>query len=145
MTPLERPLPQLAAGEQREEAPLLGRRAREERRERRPPHGGRAGSARRLDRRERAVDLGDPSDGAAAGAGRVAQRSPADAGPALSQLAREVADDDRDLARLRAAQAVRERGDLGEPRAGRRDGGGGGDEVGEQHVRILARVLVRGG
>ena len=66
----QRPLAQLAAGEHREEAPLVRRGAREERRERLAPHGGRAGSARGLDRRERAVDVGDLERRRGAGAGR---------------------------------------------------------------------------
>ena len=121
----------------REEALLLGRGAREQRRELLPPHRAEPGPlaasiARRRDRPRR-------PRGSARRRGRreVAQRRPADAGAALAQLAREVADDDRDLVRRRAAQAVGERRDLGEPRARGGDGGGGGDEIGEQHGRIV--------
>ena len=75
----------------------------------------------------------------AAGGGQVAQRRPADADAPLAQLAREVADDDRDLVRRCAAQAVGERRDLRQARARGGDGSRGGDEICEQHPRIVLR------
>ena len=133
----ERALAQLAAGQHREEALLVGRGAREQPRELLPAHRAGAGPRGRLDARERAIDLGDLQARSSRGRRQVAQGRPADAGAALAQLARQVADDERDLVRRRAAQAVRERRDLGQPRARGSDCGGGGDELGEQHPPIV--------
>ena len=54
----ERALAQLAAGQHREEALLVGRGAREQPRELLPAHRAGAGPRGCLDARERAIDLG---------------------------------------------------------------------------------------
>ena len=139
----ERALTQLAAGQHGQESLLLGGRAAEQRGDLLPPCGDGARPAQRLDPRERAIDLHDLEARRRSGGGQVAQGRPADAGAPLAQLAREVADDDRNLARPCSPQALGECRDLRQARARGRDGSRGGDEICEQHARIVLRGRVR--
>ena len=96
------------------------------------------GPLERADRGERGLDVGDGQRARAAAAAPrrrgVAQQRPADADLALGQLAREPADDRRDLVRAGAPQQLGERGDLRVAGRRRRDRGGGVDQLGEMHA-----------
>ena len=130
----QRALPQLAGDQPAEQALLRarwpGRTARSTSSRRRVCEPGPDSSAMVGERR---VDLGDRQRRLGGRRRQVAQRRPADPGPALQQLAGQVRDGRDHLVRRRGAQAVGEQRDL--DRAGRR----GGDlrrrrgDLGEEH------------
>ena len=137
----ERSLPQLAREEPLDEVRLLVRRAGEEVPEDPPSGRGRAAPSRRLDLRDRAVDLVD-GEGRLQG-GRLLEavdRRVADPDPPLPRHAGEEADRDRNLVRVEPPQELGEKLDLARARARTGYLSRGSDDVGEQCHRRARRI-----
>ena len=139
---LERALAQLADQQADEEVLLGGGGAGEEGRELGAARGGRALAGGGGDVGEGGVDLAQGQRGRRRGRTTAQRRQgrPADADPALADLAREPGDRDLHLVGRGAAQAGGDGVALGEAARGRGGLGGGVDEGGEGggHRRILA-------